>query len=137
VIPAYISLFNKLPLEEASFTWENILRKAQARMHEALVEAIGWTLEVISRQDTIGWFGHGATRQPISYCENRCRHKSINFFGFGLLFLQRLLRGVTYGKLVSSEPLSKAPTGGRFTFASTARVETFHGPLHVVYRQPT
>jgi hypothetical protein len=39
--------------------------------------------------------------------------------------------------LVPSEPLSKTPTGGRFTFAPTARVKTFHGPLHVVYRHPT
>jgi hypothetical protein len=39
--------------------------------------------------------------------------------------------------LMPSEPLSKTPTGGRFTFAPTAGVKTFYGPLHVVYRHPT
>ena len=57
-----VVVMDNLRIEQAFFTWEKkTLCKAQARMHEALVEARG-VLEVISRKDTIGWFGHCATR---------------------------------------------------------------------------
>jgi transposase len=44
------------PIEEAFSKVKNILGKAQARTHEALVEATGGALDAISRQDALGWF---------------------------------------------------------------------------------
>jgi transposase len=55
-LPTYSPDFS--PIEEAFSKVKNILRKAQARTHEALVEAIGQALDAVSRQDTLGWFRH-------------------------------------------------------------------------------
>jgi transposase len=55
-LPAYSPDFS--PIEEAFSKIKTILRKIEARTHEALVEAIGWALEAVSRQDVLGWFGH-------------------------------------------------------------------------------
>jgi transposase len=56
-LPAY-SPDSYSPIEEAFSKIKTILRKIEARTHEALVEAIGRALEAVSRQDALGWFGH-------------------------------------------------------------------------------
>jgi transposase len=55
-LPSYSPDFS--PIEEAFSKLKNILRKVQARTHEALVEAIGIALDAVSRQDALGWFEH-------------------------------------------------------------------------------
>jgi transposase len=55
-LPAYSPDFS--PIEEAFSKIKGILRTIEARTHEALVEAIGIALQVVSRQDALGWFGH-------------------------------------------------------------------------------
>jgi transposase len=55
-LPSYSPDFS--PIEEAFSKVKNILRKAQARTHEALVEAIGIALDALSRQDALGFFEH-------------------------------------------------------------------------------
>jgi transposase len=55
-LPSYSPDFS--PIEEAFSKVKNILRKAQARTHEALIEAIGIALEAVSRQDAPGFFEH-------------------------------------------------------------------------------
>lgn len=46
------------PIEEAFSKLKAFLRRAGARTHEALQEAIGAGLETITAQDAAGWFGH-------------------------------------------------------------------------------
>lgn len=46
------------PIEEAFSKLKGIYRRAGARTHEALQEAIGQGLETITAQDARGWFGH-------------------------------------------------------------------------------
>ena len=55
-LPFYSPDFS--PIEEAFSKIKNILRKAQARTHEALIEAIGIALEAVSRRDAVGFFEH-------------------------------------------------------------------------------
>ena len=58
-LPPYSPDFS--PIEEAFSTFSKIkalLRKASARTHEALVEAIGMALSAVTPQDAMGYFGH-------------------------------------------------------------------------------
>jgi transposase len=55
-LPPYSPDFS--PIEQAFSKIKNILRKAQARTHEALVEALGRALARVSRRDALGWFEH-------------------------------------------------------------------------------
>ena len=57
-LPAYSPDFS--PIEEAFLEGQGaVLRKAQARTREALVEATGGALgAVTAREDARGWFGH-------------------------------------------------------------------------------
>jgi transposase len=55
-LPPYSPDFS--PIEEVFSKVKNLLRKAQARTHEALVEAIGRALDAVSRRDALGWFEH-------------------------------------------------------------------------------
>ena len=55
-LPPYSPDFN--PIEEAFAKIKGILRKAEARTREALVEAMGSAISAISPQDARGFFGH-------------------------------------------------------------------------------
>jgi transposase len=55
-LPSYSPDFS--PIEGAFSKVKNILRKTQARTHQALVEAIGGALDAVSRQDALGFFEH-------------------------------------------------------------------------------
>jgi transposase len=55
-LPAYSPDFN--PIEEAFSKIKAILKKTAARTREALIEAIGRTLEAVLSQDAWGWFAH-------------------------------------------------------------------------------
>jgi transposase len=55
-LPSYSPDFS--PIEEAFSKIKNILRKAQARTQEALIEAIGIALDAVSRRDALGYFEH-------------------------------------------------------------------------------
>jgi transposase len=61
-LPSYSPDFS--PIEEAFSKVKNILRKAQARTHEALIEAIGVALDAVSRQDALGFFEHCGYHTP-------------------------------------------------------------------------
>jgi transposase len=55
-LPSYSPDFS--PIEGAFSKVKNIVRKAQARTHEALIEAIGIALDAVSHQDALGFFKH-------------------------------------------------------------------------------
>jgi len=46
------------PIEQAPSKIKNLVRKAHARTHEALVEALGQALARVSGRDTSGRFEH-------------------------------------------------------------------------------
>jgi transposase len=50
------------PIEEAFSKIKGLLRKAQARTREALVETMGWALSAVSSQDARGFFEHAGYR---------------------------------------------------------------------------
>ena len=62
-LPPYSPDFN--PIEEAFSKIKGLLRKAQARTREALVEALGRAISAISAMDTRGFFKHGGYRLPV------------------------------------------------------------------------
>jgi transposase len=59
-LPSYSPDYN--PIEEAFAKIKNLLRKAQARTKEALVEAIAAALSAIGAQDARGFFEHAGYR---------------------------------------------------------------------------
>jgi transposase len=62
-LPPYSPDFN--PIEEASSKIKGLLRKAQIRTREALVEALGRAISAISAMDALGFFKHGSYRLPV------------------------------------------------------------------------
>jgi transposase len=55
-LPPYSPDFN--PIEQAFSKVKGLLRRAEARTREALIEAMGWALSAVSTQDAHGYFGH-------------------------------------------------------------------------------
>ena len=55
-LPSYSPDLN--PIEEAFSKIKNIVRKAGARTREALDEAMGEALRVVTLEDVAGWFSH-------------------------------------------------------------------------------
>ena len=55
-LPSYSPDFS--PIEGAFSKVKNLVRKAQARTQEALIEAIGDALDAVSRRDALGFFEH-------------------------------------------------------------------------------
>jgi hypothetical protein len=53
------------PIEEAFSKIKGLLRKAQVRSREALVEAFGIAISAISAMDARGLFKHGGYRLPV------------------------------------------------------------------------
>jgi len=62
-LPAYSPDFN--PIEEAFSKIKGLVREAQARTKEALVEAIGSALCAVTSGDTRGFFEHCGYRMPV------------------------------------------------------------------------
>jgi transposase len=62
-LPPYSPDFN--PIEEAFAKIKGLLRKAEARTREALVEAIGTAISTISAQDAQGFFEHCGYRARV------------------------------------------------------------------------
>ena len=65
-LPPYSPDLN--PIEEAFSKIKGILRKAQARNREGLIEAMGRALDAITSQDAKGFFqhcGYRAMGQPL------------------------------------------------------------------------
>jgi len=62
-LPAYSPDLN--PIEEAFSKIKGLVRKAQARTKEALVEAIGSALSAITSGDACSFFEHCGYRMPI------------------------------------------------------------------------
>ena len=65
-LPPYSPDLN--PIEEAFSKLKALLRKAGARTREALIEAMGWALEVVTAKDAHGFFehrGYRAAAQPL------------------------------------------------------------------------
>jgi len=61
-LPSYSPDLN--PIEEAFSKLKGILRKAEGRSREALIEAMGRALEAITPQDAEGFFRHCGYRSP-------------------------------------------------------------------------
>jgi transposase len=66
LLPSYSPDLNSI--EEAFSKIKELLRKADARVREALVGAIGRALAAVTLEDAAGWFGHAGYRpqdQPL------------------------------------------------------------------------
>jgi transposase len=61
-LPPYAPDLN--PTEEAFSKLKALLRRARERTREALVEAMGRTLEAVRVSDARGFFGHRGYRTP-------------------------------------------------------------------------
>jgi transposase len=55
-LPPYSPDLN--PIEEAFAKIKSVLRKAEARSREALIEAIGWAISAVTARDARGFFEH-------------------------------------------------------------------------------
>jgi transposase len=55
-LPSYSPDLN--PIEESFSKVKNIVRKAQVRTREALVEAIALAISALTLEDVAGWFAH-------------------------------------------------------------------------------
>ena len=56
------------PIERAFSRVKGLMRKAEARTHEALIGAMGRALDAVTVQDARGFFGHcgdRSMRQPL------------------------------------------------------------------------
>ena len=62
-LPPYSPDFN--PIEEAFSKIKGLLRKAQARSREVLVEALGRAISAVSAMDARGFFKHSGYRLPV------------------------------------------------------------------------
>jgi transposase len=62
-LPPYSPDLN--PIEEAFSKIKGILRKAEARSREALVEAMGRALDAVTSRDARGFFEHCGYRVPV------------------------------------------------------------------------
>ena len=65
-LPAYSPDLN--PIEEAFSKIKGLMRRAEARTREALVEAMGRALDAVTARDARGFFGHRGYRtmgQPL------------------------------------------------------------------------
>jgi transposase len=62
-LPAYSPDFN--PIEEAFSKIKGLVRKAEARTREALVEAIGSALSAVTSEDARGFFEHCGYRMSV------------------------------------------------------------------------
>jgi transposase len=64
-LPPYSPDLN--PIEEAFSKMKALLRRAGARMHEGLVEAIGWAIRAVTAEDAEGFFTHCGYHLPDRY----------------------------------------------------------------------
>jgi transposase len=71
-LPSYSPDLN--PIEEAFSKIKALVRKAGARMREALVEAIGRALAAVTPEDAASWFGHAGYWPRINPYECRCEN---------------------------------------------------------------
>ena len=55
-LPLYSPDFN--PIEQAFSKVKGLMRRAEARTREALIEAMGAALSAVSARDASGFFGH-------------------------------------------------------------------------------
>jgi transposase len=55
-VPPYSPDFN--PIEQAFSKVKGLLRQAEARVRESLIEAMGVVLSAVSARDARGFFGH-------------------------------------------------------------------------------
>jgi transposase len=62
-LPSYSPEFN--PIEEAFSKIKGLVRKAEARTKEALLEAIGWALSAVTTDDARGFFEHCGYRMSV------------------------------------------------------------------------
>ncbi len=62
-LPPYSPDLN--PIEEAFSKAKGLLRKAEARSREALIEALGRALDAVTAQDARGFFGHYGYRTAV------------------------------------------------------------------------
>lgn len=62
-LPPYSPDFN--PIEEAFSKIKNLIRKAGARVHEALVAAIGEAIREVSEEDAKAFFEHCGYREAV------------------------------------------------------------------------
>jgi transposase len=64
-LPSYSPDLN--PVEQAFSKIKNILRKLQARTHEALLEAMEEALSKVTPSDAAGWFDHCGYQVEVQY----------------------------------------------------------------------
>jgi transposase len=64
-LPPYSPDFN--PIEEAFSKIKGLLRKAQARTRQALIEALGVAISAVSARDARGFFEHSGYHLPVQF----------------------------------------------------------------------
>jgi transposase len=62
-LPSYSPDFN--PIEEAFSKIKAFIRKAEARSHEALIEAMGAAISAVTARDARGFFEHCGYAKPV------------------------------------------------------------------------
>ena len=62
-MPPYSPDFN--PIEEAFSKIKNLIRKTGARIHDALVTAIGEAISAVSEEDAKAFFEHCGYREAV------------------------------------------------------------------------
>jgi transposase len=62
-LPSYSPDFN--PIEEAFAKIKGLIRKAEARSRESLLEAIGAAISALSAEDARGFFEHCGCRAAV------------------------------------------------------------------------
>jgi len=77
-LPPYSPDLN--PIEEAFSKIKGILRKAEARSREALVEAMGRALDAVTSRDARGFFEHCGYRSMVNRCEHRCSDNEMHTY---------------------------------------------------------
>jgi len=61
------------PIEQAFSKVKELIRKAEARTREALIEAMGRALTALTAQDAQGFFGHCGYREVVQPYDRRSR----------------------------------------------------------------
>jgi transposase len=64
-LPPYSPDFN--PIEEAFSKIKGLLRKAQTRTREALIEALGVAISAVTARDARGFFEHSGYHLPVYF----------------------------------------------------------------------
>jgi hypothetical protein len=73
VVPAAYSSLDFNPIDEAFSKIKGVLRKAEARTREALIEAIGRAITAFTERDAYGFPSTAAMAKRLNHFDYRCQ----------------------------------------------------------------